>query len=229
MPKVSKRQKCIISKLTEGALYSVEDAVAFLKALPPVKFTQSVDVSIALGIDPRVSEQMVRGSAVMPCGTGKSVRIAVFAQGEAAESAKDAGADRVGFDDLASDIKSGKIDFDILIATPDVMSQLGKLGKVLGPRGLMPNAKVGTVAPDVKAAVLSMRAGQVQYRSEKGGLIHCAIGKLNFKNQALRKNLQALLDSLREAKPAASKGKFIKKVTISSTMGPGLVIDQSLL
>ncbi len=200
-----------------------------LKALPPVKFLESVDVCVALGIDPRISEQSVRGATLMPYGTGRSVRVAVFAQGQHADAAKAAGADVVGFDDLAERIKAGNIDFDVLIATPDVMRIVSQLGQILGPRGLMPNPKVGTVTGDVATAVKNAKSGQVQYRSEKGGLIHCAIAKINFEATAIKENLKALLADLKKARPVSAKGVFLKKIAISTTMGPGLVIDQASL
>jgi large subunit ribosomal protein L1 len=229
MNKLSKRQKIINSKLTIGAVHPVEHAITLLKSLPPLKFTESVDVSIALGIDPRISEQTVRGATLMPHGTGRSVRVAVFTQGQNADAAKTAGADIVGYEDLAEQIKAGKIDFDLLIATPDAMRLVGQLGQVLGPKGLMPNPKVGTVTADVATAVKNAKSGQVQYRSEKGGIIHCTIGKISFEASALKENLKALLTDLKKLRPTTAKGVFLKKIALSTTMGPGLVIDQTSL
>lgn len=229
MAKLSKRKQAIREKVEFGKAYPLEDAVSLLKELSTVKFTESVDVSVNLGIDARKSDQNVRGSAVLPNGTGKSVRVAVFAQGENAEKAKAAGADLVGFEDLAESIKGGEIDFDILIATPDAMPHVGKLGTILGPKGLMPNPKTGTVTPDVETAVTNAKAGQVQYRTDKGGIIHCTIGKLDFEPNALKENLNTLLEALKKGKPANAKGIYLKKITVSSTMGPGLQIDQASL
>ncbi len=229
MSKISKRQRLIRKELSSGAVYSIDKAIELLKSFPPVKFLESVDVCVALGIDPRISEQSVRGATLMPYGTGRSVRVAVFAQGQHADAAKAAGADVVGFDDLAERIKAGNIDFDVLIATPDVMRIVSQLGQILGPRGLMPNPKVGTVTGDVATAVKNAKSGQVQYRSEKGGLIHCAIAKINFEATAIKENLKALLADLKKARPVSAKGVFLKKIAISTTMGPGLVIDQASL
>jgi len=229
MSKISKRQKLIRKELSSGAVYSIDKAIELLKSFPPVKFLESVDVCVALGIDPRISEQSVRGATLMPHGTGRSVKVAVFAQGQHADAAKAAGADVVGFDDLAERIKAGNIDFDVLIATPDVMRIVSQLGQILGPRGLMPNPKVGTVTGDVATAVKNAKSGQVQYRSEKGGLIHCAIAKINFEATAIKENLKALLADLKKARPVSAKGVFLKKIAISTTMGPGLVIDQASL
>lgn len=229
MPKLSKRQKIISKKVPLGETYSLEKAIELLKSLPPVKFVESVDVSIRLGIDPRISEQAVRGATLMPHGTGRTVRVAVFAQGQHAEAAKSAGADIVGFEDLAEEIKKGNIHFDVLVATPDAMRVVGQLGQILGPKGLMPNPKVGTVTADVTTAVKNAKSGQVQYRSEKGGIIHCTIGKIAFEPTALKENLKALVADLKKARPASAKGVFLKKISISTTMGPGLVIDQSSL
>ncbi len=229
MAGLSKRMRDIREKVEPGRLYAVDEALALLKELSSVKFDESVDVSVNLGVDPRKSDQVVRGATVLPNGTGKSVRVAVFAQGENAEAARAAGADVVGFEDLAETIKAGNLDFDIVIATPDAMRIVGQLGQILGPRGLMPNPKVGTVTPDVAAAVKNAKAGQVQYRTDKGGIVHCTIGKVSFEVPALRENLQALLDALRKAKPSTAKGVYMKKVTLSTTMGPGIVIDQASL
>jgi large subunit ribosomal protein L1 len=229
MAKLSKRAKAIREKLEAGKFYNIDEALELLKSMPPVKFEQSVDVSVNLGVDPRKSDQQVRGSTVLPNGTGKSVRVAVFAQGANADAAKEAGADIVGFDDLADSIKAGNMDFDVVIASPDAMRVVGQLGQILGPRGLMPNPKVGTVTPDVAGAVKNAKAGQVRYRTDKAGIIHCAIGKTNFDVSKLKENLDALLADLNKAKPSAAKGTYIKKVTVSSTMGPGITVDKSSL
>jgi large subunit ribosomal protein L1 len=229
MAKHSKRYQAIKAKLTPGKLYQVNEAFELLKSLPPAKFTESVDVSVNLGVDPRKSDQVVRSSTVLPHGTGKQVRIAVFAQGANATAAQEAGADIVGFEDLAERIKQGVLDFDIVIASPDAMRLVGQLGKILGPRGLMPNPKVGTVTPDVATAVKNAKGGQVRYRTDKAGIIHCTIGKVSFQANQLRENLQALLADLVKAKPSTSKGIYMKKVTLSTTMGPGVAIDQSSL
>ena len=229
MAKLSKRQAAIKAKLVPGKLYSIEEAVAFLASLQPAKFKESIDVAVNLGIDPRKSDQVVRGATVLPAGTGKTVRVAVFAQGANAEAAKAAGADVVGFDDLAESILAGNLDFDVVIASPDAMRVVGKLGTVLGPRGLMPNPKVGTVTPDVAGAVKNAKAGQARYRVDKGGIIHAAIGQLDFSAEAIKQNVEALVSDLKKAKPATSKGVYLKKVTLSTTMGPGLAIDLSTL
>ncbi|GAB6068833.1 50S ribosomal protein L1 [Methylothermus subterraneus] len=229
MARLSKRMQLIRSKVDPTKAYGVDEALRLLKELSSVKFIESVDVSVNLGVDPRKSDQVVRGSTVLPHGIGKSVRVAVFAQGEAASAAKEAGADVVGMEDLAEAIKQGHIDFDVVIATPDAMRVVGQLGPILGPRGLMPNPKVGTVTTDVAAAVRNAKAGQVRYRTDKAGIIHCTIGKVNFDVQSLRENLEALLADLKKAKPASSKGVYMKKITLSTTMGPGLTIDQSTL
>jgi large subunit ribosomal protein L1 len=224
MPKLSKRRKIILEKVQMGKLYSIEEAINLLKE-NPAKFNESVDLSLNLGIDPKKSEQTVRGSTVLPHGTGKKVKVAVFAQGEQAAAAKKAGADIIGFEDLAETIKAGKIDFDVLIATPDSMRIVGQLGQILGPKGLMPNPKVGTVSADVATAVKNAKAGQVQYRNDKAGIIHCTIGKINFTLENLTENLKALIADIKKAKPSGAKGTYIKKITLSSTMGPGLAID----
>ena len=229
MAKLSKRQAAIKAKLVPGKLYSIEEAVAFLSELPPAKFKESIDVAVNLGIDPRKSDQVVRGATVLPAGTGKTVRVAVFAQGANAEAAKAAGADVVGFDDLAESILGGNLNFDVVIASPDAMRVVGKLGTVLGPRGLMPNPKVGTVTPDVAGAVRNAKAGQARYRVDKGGIIHAAIGQVGFSADAIRQNVEALVSDLKKAKPATSKGVYLQKVTLSTTMGPGLAIDLSSL
>jgi large subunit ribosomal protein L1 len=229
MAKLSKRARAIREKIEAGKQYGVEEAFALLKELSTVKFSESVDVSINLGVDPRKSDQVVRGSTVLPNGTGKTIRVAVFAQGANADAAKEAGADVIGFEDLAADVKAGNMDFDVVIATPDAMKVVGQLGQILGPRGLMPNPKVGTVTPNVAEAVQNAKAGQVRYRTDKAGIIHCPIGKVGFEPAALKQNLEALLVDLKKAKPSAAKGVFLKKITVSSTMGPGLTLDQSSL
>jgi len=229
MAKLSKKQKTMNEKLDAGKQYSVDDAIALIKDMPRAKFIESVDVSINLGVDPRKSDQNVRGSTILPKGTGKTIRVAVFAQGDNADKAKAAGADIVGFEDLAEEIKKGNMDFDVVIASPDAMRVVGQLGQILGPRGLMPNPKVGTVTPDVEGAVKNAKAGQVRYRTDKGGIIHCAIGNIDFDVAALRENLEALLADLVKAKPASAKGQYLKKITVSSTMGPGIAIDQASL
>ena len=229
MAKLSKKQKAMAEKLDSAKTYSVEEAVSLIAEFASPKFKESIDVSVNLGVDPRKSDQVVRGSTTLPAGTGKDVRVAVFAQGDNAEKAKAAGADIVGFDDLAESIQGGNLDFDVVIATPDAMRVVGKLGTVLGPRGLMPNPKVGTVTPDVESAVQNAKAGQVRYRTDKNGIIHGGIGKVGFEGEAVKSNLEALLADLKKAKPSSAKGVYIKKVVLSSTMGPGLQIDQSSL
>lgn len=229
MAKLTKRAKLIKAKVQPGKVYLIEDAFAVLKEISSVKFVESVDVAVNLGVDPRKSDQTVRGATVMPHGTGKSVRVAVFAQGANADAAREAGADIVGMDDLAAQVKAGQLDFDVVIASPDAMRVVGQLGQILGPRGLMPNPKVGTVTSDVAGAVRNAKAGQVRYRTDKKGIIHCTLGKINFESNALKENLEALLADLRKAKPATSKGVYLKKITVSSTMGPGLMVDQSSL
>jgi large subunit ribosomal protein L1 len=219
----------IAEKVEATKLYSVEEAVALLSELSTVKFKESIDVSVNLGVDPRKSDQVVRGSTVLPHGTGKDVRVAVFAQGANAEAATAAGADVVGFEDLAEQVKAGNLDFDVVIASPDAMRIVGQLGQILGPRGLMPNPKVGTVTPDVATAVKNAKAGQARYRTDKNGIIHAGIGSIDFAAESVRGNLEALLTDLRRAKPASSKGVFMKKVVLSSTMGPGLQIDLGAL
>ena len=229
MAKVTKRMQAIAEKVTPGTLYKVDEALSLLKELSTVKFTESVDVAVNLGVDPRKSDQAVRGSTVLPHGTGKSVRVAVFAQGANAEAAKEAGADVVGFDDLAAEVKKGVMEFDVVIATPDAMRVVGQLGQILGPRGLMPNPKVGTVTPDVATAVKNAKGGQVRYRTDKAGIIHCTIGNASFDVAALSGNLDALLADLIKAKPSSAKGVYVKKVSVSTTMGPGLSVDKSSL
>jgi large subunit ribosomal protein L1 len=226
---MSKRIKASREKIDRGKIYEVDEALTLLKDISNVKFTESVDVAIKLGVDPRKSDQNVRGSTVLPNGTGKSVRVAVFTQGDNVEKALEAGADVVGMDDLHDQMKEGDINFDVVIASPDAMRVVGKLGQLLGPRGLMPNPKVGTVAPDVAAAVKNAKAGQVRFRTDKGGIIHSTIGKANFDVKALRDNLSALLVDLQKLKPASAKGQYLKKVAVSTTMGPGLVIDHQTL
>ena len=229
MPKLSKRRRAINDKIEAGKLYSADEALNLLKELSAVKFNETIDVAINLGIDPRKSDQIVRGATTLPNGSGKDVRVCVFAQGEAAEAAKAAGAELVGMDELADDIKGGNMDFDVVIAAPDAMRVVGLLGKVLGPRGLMPNPKSGTVTPDVATAVKNAKAGQIRFRADKNGIIHGGIGVATFEASALKENLNALIADLAKAKPASAKGVYMKKITVSSTMGPGLMIDQGSL
>ncbi|MGD2075602.1 MAG: 50S ribosomal protein L1 [Gammaproteobacteria bacterium] len=229
MTRISKRAKAMREKLEPGKQYAIEEALGLLAELSSVRFKESVDVSVNLGVDPRKSDQVVRSSTVLPHGTGKSVRVAVFTQGANADAAKEAGADVVGMEDLAETVKAGNLDFDVVIASPDAMRVVGQLGQILGPRGLMPNPKVGTVTPDVATAVKNAKAGQVRYRTDKAGIIHCSIGKVDFKVDALRENLRALLADLNKLKPASAKGIYMKKVTVSTTMGPGLAVDQASL
>lgn len=229
MAKVTKRNKAISEKIDPTKLYSVDEAVSLLNEISAVKFKESIDVAVNLGVDPRKSDQAVRGATVLPKGTGKVVRVAVFADGDNAAAATEAGADVVGMDDLAATIKGGELNFDVVIATPDSMRVVGQLGQVLGPRGLMPNPKVGTVTKDVAAAVSNAKAGQVRYRTDKGGIIHGGIGQIGFAPADIKINLEALLADLKKAKPASAKGVYLKKVTLSSTMGPSLVVDISSL
>lgn len=229
MAKLSKRQQAIQAKIDRTKTYPVDDALGLIKETATAKFDESVDVAINLGVDARKSDQLVRGSVVLPRGTGKTVRVAVFAQGEAAKAALEAGADIVGFEDLAAEIKGGRMDFDVVIASPDAMRVVGQLGQVLGPRGLMPNPKVGTVTPDVAGAVKNARAGQVQYRTDKGGIVQCTIGRASFDIAALRENLAALVDALSKARPATAKGVYMKKISVSSTMGVGVRVDHASL
>lgn len=229
MAKLNKKQKVINEKLEHGKLYLVEEAINLLKDMPRAKFVESIDVSVNLGVDPRKSDQVVRGSTILPNGNGKNVRVAVFAQGENADKARAAGADIVGFEDLAEDIKKGNMNFDVVIASPDAMRVVGTLGQILGPRGLMPNPKVGTVTPDVETAVKNAKAGQVRYRTDKAGIIHCSIGNMDFDAKAIHENLDVLLEDLNKAKPASAKGQYLKKITVSSTMGPGILIDHTSL
>lgn len=224
---MSKRYKAIAAKIDRNKQYALTDALSLVKENAVAKFDESIDVAVNLGIDARKSDQLVRGSVVLPRGTGKTVRVAVFAQGAKAEEAKAAGADIVGFDDLAESIKKGELNFDVVIASPDAMRLVGQLGQILGPRGLMPNPKVGTVSADVAGAVRNAKAGQVQYRNDKNGIIQCTIGRASFAPEALRENLLALIDALAKAKPASSKGVFMKKVSLSSTMGVGVRVDQA--
>lgn len=227
MAKLTKRMKAAQSKVEAQKFYAVADALTLVKETASAKFDESVDVAIQLGIDPRKSDQAVRGAAVLPEGTGKTVRVAVFAQGAKAEEAKAAGADIVGFDDLAATVKAGQLDFDVVIASPDAMRVVGQLGKILGPRGLMPNPKVGTVTPNVAEAVKNAKAGQVQFRADKAGIIHASIGRASFEAARLEKNLKALIDALIKAKPASAKGQYLRKVSVSSTMGVGVRVDVS--
>jgi len=229
MAKLTKRQKAIASKIEAGKVYNFEDAAVLLAELSTVKFSESFDVAVNLGVDPRKSDQVVRSATVLPHGTGKTVRVAVFTQGPAAEAALAAGADRVGMDDLAAEMKAGDLNYDVVIASPDAMRVVGQLGQVLGPRGLMPNPKVGTVTPDVATAVKNAKAGQVRYRTDKNGIIHTSVGKVGFEADKLKENVEALIADLKRIKPASSKGIYVKRVTLSTTMGPGLVIDQSSL
>lgn len=229
MARLSKRIKAIQEKIQPGKAYSIEEALGLLKDVSKVKFKEAVDVAVNLGVDPRKSDQVVRGATVLPNGTGKSVRVAVFAQGDNAEKAKAAGADIVGFEDLAEKVKKGEMDFDVVIATPDAMRVVGQLGQILGPRGLMPNPKVGTVTADVAGAVNNAKAGQVRFRTDKAGIVHATIGKVDFEVDALKQNLQALLADLNKLKPSSAKGVYVRKVTVSSTMGPGIAVDQSTL
>lgn len=229
MAKLSKRVRAMREKIEEGKLYPIEEAVALLKEFSTVKFSETVDVAVNLGVDPRKSDQAVRGATTLPNGTGKTVRVAVFTQGENAEAAKAAGADLVGMEDLAEQVKAGKMDFDVVVASPDAMRVVGTLGQVLGPRGLMPNPKTGTVTPDVATAVSNAKAGQVRYRTDKNGIIHGGVGSVDFDAAAIKENLEALVADLKKGKPASAKGIYLKKVVLSTTMGPGLLIDQASL
>ncbi|MBF0266723.1 MAG: 50S ribosomal protein L1 [Gammaproteobacteria bacterium] len=229
MAKLTKRQKVIAEKVKVGQIYDINEALSLLRSLPASKFDESVDVAVNLGIDPKKSDQVVRGATVLPNGSGKTVRVAVFAQGENATKATDAGADIVGFDDLAEQIKGGDLNFDVVIATPDAMRVVGQLGQVLGPRGLMPNPKVGTVTADVETAVQNAKAGQVRYRADKAGIIHASLGKISFENDKIVGNLEALLKDLIKAKPATAKGIYMGKISVSTTHGPGLAVEHSSL
>jgi large subunit ribosomal protein L1 len=229
MPRLSKRTRAIRARVEANKSYAIDDALSLIKQTATAKFDESVDAAIVLGVDAKKSDQAVRGSVVLPEGTGKSVRVAVFTQGAKTEEAKAAGADIVGFDDLAARVKDGFMDFDVVIASPDAMRVVGQLGQILGPRGLMPNPKVGTVTADIAGAVRNAKAGQVQFRTDKGGIVHCTIGRASFDAGRLRANLQALIDALNKSKPASSKGVFVRKVSLSSTMGIGVRVDQGSL
>lgn len=229
MAKLSKRMQAVRAGFDKKKVYPAEEAFNLLKDLSKVKFLENIDVAVNLGVDPRKSDQVVRGATVLPNGIGKQVRVAVFCQGGAAEAATAAGADRVGMEDLAEDMKAGNLNYDVVIASPDAMRVVGQLGRLLGPRGLMPNPKVGTVAADVAEAVRNAKAGQVRYRTDKSGIIHCPLGKIIFEPVALRENLEALLRNLMKVKPSTSKGVYMRKVTVSTTMGPGLTVDHQAL
>jgi large subunit ribosomal protein L1 len=228
MAKMSKRNKAIAEKVDKDKVYPIEEALGLLKELSTVKFAESVDISVNLGVDPKKSDQVVRGATVLPNGTGKEVRVAVFTDGDNATAAKDAGADIVGMDDLADEVKKGNMDFDVVIASPDAMRVVGQLGQILGPRGLMPNPKVGTVTPNVAEAVKNAKSGQVRYRVDKAGIVHCSVGTVKFDVPQLKENIDGLVADLIKAKPAAAKGVYLKKISVSTTMGPGLAIDQSI-
>lgn len=229
MARHSKRVLALRAKVDRSKLYPINDALALIKNSATAKFDESVDVAVNLGVDAKKSDQVVRGSVVLPAGTGKKVRVAVFAQGDKAQAAKDAGADVVGFEDLAAKVKEGELDFDVAIATPDAMRVVGQLGQILGPRGLMPNPKVGTVTMDVATAVKNAKAGQVQYRTDKGGIVQCTIGRASFSDDSLKANLAALVEALNKAKPATSKGVYLRRISVSSTMGIGVRVDQASL
>lgn len=229
MAKLSKRKQALVGAVEPGKTYPVAEALEVVKKCATAKFDESVEVAVNLGIDAKKSDQAVRGSVVMPAGTGKKVRVAVFTQGDKAEAARAAGADIVGLEDLAEKIKAGQMDFDVAIASPDAMRVVGQLGQILGPRGLMPNPKVGTVTPDVATAVKNAKAGQVQYRTDKAGIVHCSIGRASFSKDQLRENLAALIEALNKAKPASSKGVFLRKLSVASTMGPGVRVDLASL
>lgn len=229
MAKLTKRQKAIAAKIEAGKAYNIAEAAALLAELSTVKFAESIDISVNLGVDPRKSDQVVRGATVLPNGTGKTVRVAVFTQGPGAEAALAAGADRVGMDELAAEMKGGDLNYDVVIASPDAMRVVGQLGQVLGPRGLMPNPKVGTVTADVATAVKNAKAGQVRFRTDKNGIIHTSVGKVGFEPVKVKENVEALLSDLKRMKPSTSKGIYVKRVTLSTTMGPGLIIDQGSL
>jgi large subunit ribosomal protein L1 len=228
MAKLSKRAKAINEKIDRDKVYPLEEALALLKEVSKVKFNESVDISVNLGVDPKKSDQVVRGATVLPNGSGKEVRVAVFTDGDNAKAAAEAGADVVGMDDLAAEVKKGNMDFDVVIASPDAMRVVGQLGQILGPRGLMPNPKVGTVTPNVAEAVKNAKSGQVRYRVDKAGIIHCSVGTVKFDVQQLKENIDGLVADLIKAKPTAAKGVFLKKISVSTTMGPGLVVDQSV-
>ncbi len=228
MAKLSKRTKAINEKIDREKVYPLEEALTLLKEVSSVKFNESVDISVNLGLDPKKSDQVVRGATVLPNGSGKVVRVAVFTDGDNAKAAKEAGADIVGMDDLAAEVKKGNLDFDVVIASPDAMRVVGQLGQILGPRGLMPNPKVGTVTPDVAGAVKNAKSGQVRYRVDKAGIIHCSVGVVTFDVSRLKENIDSLIADLIKAKPTAAKGVFLKKISVSTTMGPGLIVDQSV-
>lgn len=227
MARLTKRAKAIAEKIDRDKVYQLDEALSLLKDVSTVKFSESVDISVNLGVDPKKSDQVVRGATVLPNGTGKEVRVAVFTDGENAKAATEAGADIVGMDDLAAEVKKGNMDFDVVIASPDAMRVVGQLGQILGPRGLMPNPKVGTVTPDVATAVKNAKSGQVRYRVDKAGIIHCSIGTVKFDVPQLKENIDGLVADLIKAKPTAAKGVYIKKISVSTTMGPGLIVDQS--
>jgi len=227
MAKLSKKTKLVQAKVDKSRQYSLSEAIALLKEFASSRFDESLDVSVNLGVDPRKSDQNVRGASVLPNGTGKTVSVAVFTQGPNADAAKEAGADVVGMDDLAAQVKKGEMDFDVVIASPDAMRVVGQLGQILGPRGLMPNPKVGTVTPDVVTAVKNAKSGQVRYRTDKAGIVHCSVGKVSFDEQSIKQNLEFLVADLKKAKPSAAKGIYLKKISLTSTMGPGLLLDQS--
>ena len=227
MTKLSKKAKLVVAKVDKSKQYSISESIALLKEFASQKFDESIDVSVVLGVDARKSDQNVRGASVLPNGTGKTVRVAVFTQGPNADAAKEAGADIVGMDDLAEQVKKGQMDFDVVIASPDAMRVVGQLGQILGPRGLMPNPKVGTVTPDVATAVKNAKSGQVRYRTDKGGIVHCSIGKVSFDENSIKQNLEFLIADLKKAKPSSAKGVYLQKIAVSSTMGPGLWIDQN--
>ena len=228
MAKISKRLKAIAEKVDKNKVYSLEEALTILKDVSSVKFNESVDISVNLGVDPKKSDQVVRGATVLPNGTGKEVRVAVFTDGDNAKAAKEAGADIVGMDDLAEEVKKGNMDFDVVIASPDAMRVVGQLGQILGPRGLMPNPKVGTVTADVAGAVKNAKSGQVRYRVDKAGIVHSSVGTVKFDVQKLKENIDGLVADLIKAKPTAAKGVYLKKISVSTTMGPGLIVDQSV-
>jgi len=228
MAKLTKRSKAILAKIDKDKVYALEDALALLKEVSSVKFAESVDISVNLGLDPKKSDQVVRGATVLPNGTGKDVRVAVFTDGDNAKAAQEAGADIVGMDDLADEVKKGNMDFDVVIASPDAMRVVGQLGQILGPRGLMPNPKVGTVTADVATAVKNAKSGQVRYRVDKAGIIHCSVGTVKFDVPQLKENIDGLVADLIKAKPSAAKGVYLKKIAVSTTMGPGLTVDQSI-
>ncbi len=229
MAKLTRRMKIFAEKVDHQKAYPIDEAVTLLSDLAKTKFKESIDVSVNLGVDPRKSDQVVRGATTLPHGTGKSVRVAVIAQGDAADQAREAGADVVGFEDLAERIKAGELDFDVLVATPDSMRIVGQLGKILGPRGLMPNPKTGTVTPDVATAVANSKAGQVQFRADRGGIVHGSVGQVGFSATQVKENIEALIADLKKSKPPAAKGVFLKKITLSTTMGPGISVDQASL